>query len=451
MAQAFPQPEQRQQFLNWFYTYGVEECNLWPFLNEEEQKLVLSIGEPFRSRLRAAIAKQQYVAPKRRPFAKRKFGVNVIGYAFGQLGVGEDSRMATRALLAARVPVTLVDFQPGDAVPQNDASMAKHVSKNGDYAINMFCMTAEENARFYLERSSGQFNDRYSIGYWPWELGKFPKDWEMVLELVDEVWVSTQHTYNSLRPVCSKPLQVMPMAVELGEVMPFANRKLARAHFKLPQAAKLFCFAFDLNSYIHRKNPQACIDAFLQAFPLQAKAGADVGLVIKVHKPVRKNPLWERLKKLAARDPRIHIIEGTLPRPELLALYQACDCFVSLHRAEGFGRGLAEALQLGLHVICTGYSGNVDFCHPPYADLVRYQLVKVRASEYTQAKGQVWAEPDVKHAAQLMKQFVRNPPKRRKRKWPEFSAAVVGKRYEKRLREIMKLAPAVPSSFREKS
>lgn len=434
---AFPIPPDRERFLVWFYTHGVEECGFWPWLPEAEQRGLLGLSEPWGSRLCATVAKRFPPPEPRVPIGQRPFGVNLIGYAFGQLGIGEDARMAGRALLEAGVPMTMLNFPPGADIPQNDRSMADHVTERGDYAFNIFCMTAEENGRFFAERGRAQFRDRYNIGYWPWELGRWPRAWEAMLDLVDEVWVSTRHTGSALQPVCSKPLQVMPMAVQLGPITPFASRVAARRHFGLDPRARLFCFAFDLNSYVARKNPQACVDAFLAAFPADEFSAADVGLVIKVHRPARRNRAWEALKRLAEEDARIRIIEGTLSRPDLLALYQACDCFVSLHRAEGFGRGIAETLQLGLHVICTGYSGNVDFCRAPHADLVRHRLVRVERSEYPHAQGQQWAEPDVDHAAQLMQDFVQRPRRRsRGATWPEFSTAAVGQRYRARLEAI---------------
>jgi glycosyltransferase involved in cell wall biosynthesis len=445
---AFPLPAKLPKFLDWFYTHGVEECGVWPFLTATEKHKVLALPAPWASRLSPIITSQPSKLQKSIPLGKRKFGINIIGYAFGQLGIGEDMRMAARALEAAKVPLTMLNFPPGADIPQNDRSMAAHVKPTGEFAINMFCMTAEENGRFYAERGSAQFNNRYTIGYWPWELPKWPKPWEMMLELVDEVWVSSQHTFDALAPICKKPLFIMPMAVHLGEVKKFASRAQARKHFGLPPKAKLFCFSFDLNSYVARKNPEACVSAFLKAFPLKAPARsgsstgsnyAAVGLVIKASKPAKPNAAWDKLKAQAAKDPRIHIIESTLQRPELLALYRSCNCFLSLHRAEGFGRGLAEALQLGLHVICTGYSGNMDFCKPPHADLVRYKLVKVGKQEYVHSQGQAWAEPDVAHAARLMRKFAKQPAKNTTKKWPEFSVETIGKRYRERLEEIKAL------------
>lgn len=445
VQEAFLMPDGALAFQQWFYTHGLEEHDYWDFLNSKEKEYVLRFPEPWATRLRVITQTPKTVTPLVIPFRKRAFGVNLIGYAFGRLGIGEDLRMAGKALLQAQVPMTMVDFPPGDNVDTNERSMARYVSTAGEFAFNIFCLTAEETGRFYAERGRSQFLNRYNIGYWPWELGAWPKEWEMMLELVDEVWVSTQHTYDALKPVCNKPLQLMPMAVELGSVKKYRSRNKARESFKLNPSATLFCFAFDLNSYIERKNPMACVQAFLKAFPKADYKASQVGLVVKVQKPRAPNEAWLELKKIARSDRRIRVIEQTLDRPTLLALYGASDCYISLHRAEGFGRGMAEALQLGLHVICTGYSGNVDFCQPPYADLVKYRLVRVKKGQYPRSIGQVWAEPNVGHAAQLMREFFekknsvsenRLEVKSSLMDCSIFAPDVVGERYKKRLNEI---------------
>ena len=441
---AFSLDTQKQQFLWWFYTYGLNEHKFWFYLSEIEKEFVRGLPSPWATRL-IEIDRTGCDKTAVKKFKQRSFGVNVIGYAFGQLGIGEDARMAARSLLAAHATFNMVSMEPSAEISQNDRSMQQYVVERGELAINLFCLTAEETGRFYAEQGSRQFTNRYNIGYWPWELGAWPHAWQMLFELVDEVWVSSQHTFDALVPVCDKPLYLMPMAVDLGPVTQFKSRHQARAHFGLPGQAKLFCFSFDLNSYIDRKNPQACVEAFLRAFSQDEYPDPAVGLVIKVHAPKQPNKAWEKLKALAASDSRIHFIEQTLDRADLLALYQACDCFVSLHRAEGFGRGLAEALQLGLRVICTGYSGNLDFCHAPAAELVDYRLVKVGRGQYPHAKGQYWAEPSIKHAAQLMQKVFALPelelklkqkPVRQSYEFAEFSPMVVGNRYKRRLKEI---------------
>ena len=420
-ALSFDQPHKAQELARWLMHHGVHE---YPVLQE------------------LAHNSQQGVRQHPHPF-----GVNLVGYAYGELGIGEDVRMAARALLANRVPFTMIDFTPGDNIPQNDRSMAKYVSNQSRYAVNLFCMTAQENARHFLTQGQGHYVGRHNIGYWPWELSGWPRDWELSFDLVDEVWVSTWHTYHALADICPKPLYRMPMAVEMPGGTVLTDTAHTRWHFNLPQNATLFCFSFDFNSSIHRKNPQACVDSFLQAFPRQEFGREDVGLIIKVHTPKEPNTAWNQLKQLMRRDDRIHVIETTLSKPDLLALYRACDCFLSLHRAEGFGRGIAEALTLGLHVITTGYSGNVDFCQAPHADLVNYSLLPVGAKQYPYWEGQVWADPDVAHAAQLMRNFAdrrrasQSHARHVNTQWPEFSGKVVGKRYLDRLRQIQSENP----------
>ncbi|MEN9727874.1 MAG: hypothetical protein RL434_2240, partial [Pseudomonadota bacterium] len=309
---------------------------------------------------------------------------------------------------------------------------------------------ALETGRFYAERGARQFSGRYSIGYWPWELAQWPEDWTLVFGLVDDVWVSTTHIRDSLltaEPAFTKPLQVMPLVVEVADAPRLrapATRRTTRKRFKLPARATLFCFSFDLNSSIHRKNPQAVVESFLRAFPLEQYPVDHVGLVVKVQVPRKLHRAWEQLKRIASADPRIHIIEGSLPRADLLALYAACDCFVSLHRAEGFGRGLAEALQLGLHLIATDYSGNTDFCRraefTDQVSAVPWRWVKVKPGQYPYAEGQRWANPDIPAAAAAMRRFVDNPPRAATpppEGWPCFSARELGETYAARLREIV--------------
>jgi len=460
VSQAFALPQKRLEFMHWFYCHGVGEHALWPLLTEHQRATALLVAEQsdspwlesFRDWATASEARSLSVRTghARGSGSSHPFGVNLVGYAYGQLGIGEDLRMTARALRAAGIPFAVVDFPPGSDIAQNDRSVAAHVVVEGPYAINLFCMTALETGRFYAERGLHQFAGRYNIGYWPWELSQWPQDWTLVFELVDEVWVSSAHIRDALltaqAPPFGKPLQVMPLVVEVPEAARLRKpgvRAATRRRFGLPASAQLFCFSFDLNSSIHRKNTQAVVEAFLHAFPPGQPMAGQVGLVVKVQPPRRTHRAWERLKATAAADPRIHIVEGSLPRDELLALYAACDCFVSLHRAEGFGRGLAEALQLGLHLITTDYSGNTDFCRRPefagQVSLVPYRLVKVRQGQYPYAEGQVWANPSVAAAAAAMRRFVDGPPPNAQVPdggWPCFRAAELGALYAARLREV---------------
>ena len=390
--------------------------------------------------------------PAGTPFLERPFGVNLIGYAQGQLGIGEDLRCTADALDAAGIPTAILNFPPGRNVPQNDHSLTDRLDYESPYAFNVFCLTAEEIARFLMERGPDAFHQRFNIGYCPWELQHWPGPWRPLFGLVDELWASSQHTLSAMEQGLSAPNQAAPSPLPSTALLPLAvtlpamsdeSRQQTRAAYGLPAQAVLFTFSFDLNSSIHRKNPLMALRAFQRAFPEEHPRADQVALLIKTHQPNGPNRDWECLKAEATADPRLHILETTLPRRELLALYAACDGFISLHRAEGFGRGLAEALMLGLDVIATNHGGNTDFCTGPLAHPVRCQMVRVNNGEYPYHRGQQWAQPSVAHAAARLQEVA----KRRLRDGlpdasitadyrKRFDPAICGARYRQQLEAL---------------
>lgn len=361
------------------------------------------------------------------------FGVNLIGYAFGELGIGEDVRMAAHACHAAGIPFCVIDFAPGSNIRQHDRSIAQWVADTPRYAINIVCLTALEHLRLFVERGTELFRGRHTIGYWPWELEHWPANWVHCFNLIDEAWASSRHIEQAMRRVSPVPVLHMPMAVRLPPELDIAAAR-QRARFGLPADKTLFVFSFDGNSFIERKNPLAVLDAFQRAFP----TGDDsVGLVIKCMRPDPHNRAWQRIGAAAREDDRLIVLDAMLDKAEVLELYRACDVFVSLHRAEGFGRGIAEALLLGLQVIASDYGGNVDFCRPAGAHLVPCHPKALEPQDYVEAHGNLWAEPDIEAAAQAMRQAAGQP----RRTHTEacdilFAPATIGARYRQRLTEI---------------
>ena len=359
------------------------------------------------------------------PFAERPFGVNLIGHAFEVFGIGEDIRMAARALEAAGVPCCVINHPANNGATCSDRSLEPllcHDPAGGPYAFNLICMAAPIQARWLLQAGLDPLRERYTLIAWPWETQQWPKAWLPLLEVADELWPSSGFTAAALQePAASAALhlQVMPMAAEVPDPDRFccpSARQAARARHGLPQEAVLFGYGFDLNSTAIRKNPMGALEAFQLAFPLPhlpASFGREinnhplsnqVALMIKTFPPQAESAEWHWLQLRAAEDPRIHLVVASLERDELLALYGCCDVFLSLHRSEGFGRGMAEALQLGVDVIATAYGGNTDFCTGPLAHPVRCQEVPIPRGAYPCADGHVWGEPDLDHAAELMQQ-----------------------------------------------
>jgi glycosyltransferase involved in cell wall biosynthesis len=231
------------------------------------------------------------------------------------------------------------------------------------------------------------------------------------------------------------PVPVLDMlpAAELG---PFPV--LPRSHFGLPQDKVLFLFSFDMSSVMERKNPLGLIRAYARAFGRDPR----YALIIKVTRGHTEPSNWQRLQQ-AADEAGAILIDRILARDETTALMNACDGYVSLHRSEGFGYTMAEAMLLGKPVIATGYSGNLDFMTPSNSLLVDYQLQPLTQDFPPYPRGAVWAEPSVEHAAQLMRWVVEHPDQARalgERAREDvlrlLSPAAVGQRMAQRLRAI---------------
>ena len=376
----------------------------------------------------SAVMKQIAVNSPIAPQIHYPFGVNLFGYAQGELGQGEDLRMLAATFDLANIPFCIINIRPGNNISQNDNTVDHWISEQPKFGINIFCMTGIEHLRYYLQCGKKVFEGRYTIGLWPWELPSWPDSWAHVYTLVDEIWGISAFTSNAYKkaPI---PITTMPLPVL---VEPIAEK--TRKDFGLPEQDYLFIYSFDLSSTLTRKNPQALIDAFLLAFP-QNEEELAVGLVLKINNVEKMNLNWRRIKKKVKDDRRIKIIEGTFARDEVLALYKCCNCFVSLHRSEGFGRGIVESLMLDLDVIATGYSGNMDYSEASRLLLVDFTLRGIKEDEYFLPNGQSWAEPSISQSAKYMRQLTENSRLDRDnyKAFERYLPATVSATYEQKL------------------
>ena len=233
----------------------------------------------------------------------------------------------------------------------------------------------------------------YRIAYWAWELETIPEEWVKLAEAVDEIWTPTSFVADAMRTRMTLPVHHMLPGVLLGEIeeVPRSQLGIVPDHF-------VFLFMFDMLSEFDRKNPLAVVRAFRAAFSRIDAAT----LVIKVSRGSADLINMDRLRTAAA-DHNIVIIDESVSRAAAFGYLQMCDCFVSLHRSEGFGLGMAEAMLLGKPVIATGYSGNLDFMHTGNSLLVDYTMTEIAADGPIYKKGNRWAEPSVEHAATLMR------------------------------------------------
>jgi glycosyltransferase involved in cell wall biosynthesis len=266
------------------------------------------------------------------------------------------------------------------------------------HPFNLVHLNADNMEWFARERGPGYFQDRYTIGYWFWELAEFRKDWRSAFAFVDEVWVPTEFGRAALGDSLPVPVRCMPLPV----VMPLSS-PYRRSHFGLPDDVFVFLFTFDVSSQIERKNPLGAIAAFRAAFGDRR----DVMLVLKFTNAEYDSSRVRSLYR-AAEGIRAVLFEGYMTRAELDGLMAAADCYVSLHRSEGFGLGIAESMALGKPVIATNYSGPADFMTPANSFPVRYELASIPRDFGPYLEGFRWAEPDLQHATLLMREVSDN-------------------------------------------
>jgi glycosyltransferase involved in cell wall biosynthesis len=322
------------------------------------------------------------------------FGVNLSGYLASEKGVGEGARCSLRILRQIDVPYTLDAFDdPESSNP--DLGLEPFGSQN-PYSINLVHVGAKHSPDFANERGAAYFEGRCNVGYWAWELPRFPQRWMSSFQYFDEIWVPSTFCRDAMTPVSPVPVVTVPHCVVAPERA--GRPRYLREHFGIAQGTFVFLFVFDFSSQVERKNPKAIIDAFRIAFGGSNQAQ----LVLKCSRSAAHRAELTRLKA-AACGLRVQFIDQVMRREEVDGLMDLADCYVSLHRSEGFGLTMAEAMVRGKPVIATNYSGNTDFMSSANSFPVDYKLVPIRQQFGDYDRGELWAEPDVQHAAALMR------------------------------------------------
>ncbi len=333
------------------------------------------------------------------------WGVNVAGFFTSELGLGEAARLLITGLDACGVPALPVQAQLVPPCRQG----AEFIYADPDaavYPINIVCMNGDTIAPFAREVGTSFFKDRHTIALWWWEVGEFPAGWETAFDYVDEVWVASKHIYDAIAPAAPVPVVQVGLPVGLPRVSP-----MGRAELGLPEDGFLFLFVHDYHSTAARKNPVGLVEAFKRAFA----PGSGAKLVVKSIN-AENLPLEHDRVVLAAGDhPDITLIDAYVSAGEKNAMIAACDCYVSLHRSEGFGLTAAEAMLLGKPVIATRYGGTLEFMNDGNSYLVDWQPARVGEGAHPYPAQGVWADPDLDQAAALMREVLADPKGARER------------------------------------
>ena len=321
-----------------------------------------------------------------------EFGLNVAGYLTAELGLGEVARNYLSVIQHLGVPTSLQDAS-FITHQRKEASDLKGFTDDNPYPANLVCVNAPEIKHFIERFGSGYFRTKYNIGSWWWEVEELPQEWKNEFYRFDELWVGTHFIQSNFESVSPIPIIVVP-----PYVVPL-TATACRSELGLAKEDFVFLFAFDYFSCFERKNPIAIVRAFRQAF----KSDERVKVLIKTTNAEKFQAKFDLLKKEAGDDPRIILLDKYCSKAELNNIIASCDAYVSLHRTEGFGLPIAEAMLLKKPVIATGWSGNLDFTTEENSLLVKYDFTRNEEDYGPYKKGMRWAEPDVEHAAKLMR------------------------------------------------
>jgi glycosyltransferase involved in cell wall biosynthesis len=330
--------------------------------------------------------------------------VRVTGYLSHTLGLGAAARGYATALAAAGVPTSTVSVPihhlelPVELAADYGRHRFQDAVHDGRPGFEIVAVNADELPDL-IDRLGDHYFQGPRIGIWGWETNSIPSRWERAFALLDEIWVYSRFMAENLGACRPLPVVVLPPPVQ-APAEPAPPLRVGA-----PDDGFLFLFVFDYMSTTQRKNPVGLIEAFTRAFA----PGEGPRLLIKtINAPLR--PLAEEEVLWAAHGrPDVHVVDRSLSAAERDGLMAACDCYVSMHRSEGFGLTLAEAMAIGKPVIGTGYSGNVDFMNAQNSYLVDYEIGRVGPDcEIYPADGE-WAEPSVEHAARLMRHVYQSP------------------------------------------
>ncbi len=317
--------------------------------------------------------------------------VQVIGPVTRALGVGASCRRLVRALELTGYEIRCCDFSLDH--PNKTVGVPTELSPLGPARVNILHLNLEELPKA-IAYCADAFSSAHNIALPYLELAPLHPVQMLGLSLVDEVWAASRFIADTL----ASHAKTFIVGSSCDDVAPI-GRELARSRAYGGAVSTddfVFLTAGDALSSAHRKNPLGAARAFLHAFPNNPR----VRLVIKTHSTEKahspyEQAIWRAVRSLAEADSRISLVDAYMDEAKHYALIEGSDALLSLHRAEGLGYHIIEAMKLGVPVIATAYSGNVDFCTDATAFLVPYRLISVEPEQYPHAtRHQRWADPD---------------------------------------------------------
>jgi len=325
--------------------------------------------------------------------------INLIAHLNAEMGIGEIARRLVSLLTSSGIGLNLVSFEANQARKEHSSYL-----KNGTFRPDsgiLSCVNADQLGAavsfFRISSKTANFHN----GFWAWELEDFPSIYTPAAKLLDEIWTISTFAQESIAKTVSTKVRTVRVPVPI----PKSKTSISRTDLGISERTFLITSSFDYNSDVKRKNPAASIEAFLQAFPKPSGAT----LFLKSINGHMHKPMSNALKDLAQRREDIVFFDGYLNHYENKGLLELADVYLSLHRAEGYGLNLADAMARKTAVVATNYSGNLDFMDEESSILVPFE--KIPVTNYAGLPfNSRWAEPDTDVASRKLRELFDSPP-----------------------------------------
>jgi glycosyltransferase involved in cell wall biosynthesis len=327
-------------------------------------------------------------------------GINYHGFFKDTSGISEATRSNALALQSAGVSISFHNYYHERRGIKKDTEIHNYNTLETNFNINLFQINLNELTNFFEINSNNILKNKYNIAYWAWEFKEIPEEIFPFLSIFDEIWVPSNFCVEAFANVA--PIPVLRF---LHPIQSNATNSFSKNDLGLPTDSFNFLTIFDSISTTERKNPFGAIDAFTKAFSLN---NSTVKLIIKTFNLERNEELMKKLNQTILNSENIILINENYDKAKMESLIQNCDGLISLHRSEGFGLTMAEAMSYGKPVVATGYSGNIDYMNCNNSFLVKYDFTELKDDCGILKKGFIMSEPDLNHASELLKFIVSN-------------------------------------------
>ncbi len=348
-----------------------------------------------------------------RPESPEAPGVHVVGLLRAELGIGTAGRLLLRNVERSGLPFS-VEVDDATAHRQEHPLGLEHDLQvnqvKAAHPVTVVALNADALIE-YVARHPGKLDHTTVVGLWFWETEVFPPRFHSALEIIDEIWVATAHIQRAISAATDKPVHLVPLGAPTPQTDIELLRRRAEREFAIDEHRFVVMFCFDYASVAERKNPWGVVEAFTRAFPKQHIEGSDGRVPLLVLKTINaeRYPLdAERLRFAIGARNDIVVLDDYVSSYLTIALLSRADCYLSLHRAEGWGLTIAEAMAVAAPVVVTGYSGSNDLVDDQCGWRVPYSLVDIPSDVAQYANAGRWAEPDVDAAAEIVRTLFRD-------------------------------------------